>query len=151
MLHHTTLTIQTINCCFCYILFNVVGTSQNLGGFFLCIAYLSEAFRILDQLISFTFAQSKFAGFLSKSKSSKYSRIFLDIIFINSTRKNVIRYFKIFLESVLRNFTSNNFTSNNYIHIYIRGSISVYFIIIGVGIYALWDYISDRRRHLKIS
>ena len=119
---------------------------------FLCIAYLSEVFRSLDQLISFTFAQSKFAGFLSKSKSSKYSRIFLDIIFINSTRKNVIRYFKIFLEGVLRNFTSN-FTSNNYIHIYIRGSISALifpFIIIGVGIYALWDYISDRR-HLKIS
>ena len=25
------------------------------------------------------------------------------------------------------------------------------FIIIGVGIYTLWDYISDRRRHMKIS
>lgn len=25
------------------------------------------------------------------------------------------------------------------------------FIIIGVGICTLWDYISDRRRHLKIS
>lgn len=50
------------------------------GGFFLYVGYLSDQFRIPSLSKAFTFTQSEYSFFLSKSKSRKYSLIFLDII-----------------------------------------------------------------------